>query len=176
MISQENFETIKKITEEFFEKMGFEVEILAERNENVSSFRNLKNSEMKTCSLNLKTKETRGLGSGMPSEAAILIGERGQVLFEIQHLLKAILKKKIKENFYLDLDINDYKKRKNEYLRELARSLAREVVLTKQEKELPAMPAAERRIIHLELAERPDVTSQSIGKEPNRRIIIRPYP
>ncbi|GAH78291.1 unnamed protein product [marine sediment metagenome] len=38
------------------------------------------------------------------------------------------------------------------------------------------MPAYERRIIHLELAERDDVTTESIGEEPERRVIIRPYP
>lgn len=156
-MEQKNLEKLREIAEEFFEKMGFEVEIvfLEQRDE--------------TISLNLGMEE-------VPPEAAILIGERGQTLFEIQHLLKAILKKKSKENFYLDLDINDYKKKKNVYLRELARTIADEVVLTKQEKELPVMPAAERRIIHLELASRQDITTQSVGQEPNRRIIIRPYP
>jgi spoIIIJ-associated protein len=100
----------------------------------------------------------------------------GETLFEIQHLLKAILKKKTKENFYLDLDINDYKKKKIKYLQELAKSVADEVALTKQEKILDPMPAYERRIIHLILAERPDVTTESIGKEPNRRVVIKPYP
>ena len=100
----------------------------------------------------------------------------GETLFEIQHLLKAILKKKTKENFYLDLDINDYKKKKIKYLQELAKSVADEVALTKKEKILDPMPAYERRIIHLILAERPDVTTESIGKEPNRRVVIKPYP
>jgi spoIIIJ-associated protein len=106
----------------------------------------------------------------------ILIGEKGQTLFEIQHLLKAILKREISENFYLDLDINDYKKKKIEYLKELAKSVADEVSLTKKEKILSPMPAYERRIIHLEIAGRKDVTSESIGKEPERRVVIRPYP
>jgi len=118
-----------------------------------------------TVPINLKTEEPQ-----------ILIGEGGQTLTEIQHLLKAILKRKIEENFYIDLDINDYKKKKKEYLKELARSAADEVTLTKKEKILPPMPAYERRIIHLELAERNDVTSESIGKEPERRVVIRPYP
>jgi len=100
----------------------------------------------------------------------------GDTLFEIQHLLKAILKKKYGDNFYLDLDINDYKKKKIKYLQELAMSVADEVVLTKKEKILDPMPAYERRIIHLTLADRPDVTTESIGKEPNRRVVIKPYP
>jgi len=58
----------------------------------------------------------------------------------------------------------------------LAKEIADEVALTKKEKILPPMPAYERRIIHLELAQRPDVTTQSIGQEPERRVVIKPYP
>lgn len=163
-MEQKNLEKLKEITEEFFKKMGFEIKIEPPGQKD------------ETISLNLRTEEAKVPRSGIPPEAAILIGEWGQTLFELQHLLKAILKKNIKENFYLDLDINDYKKRKIEYLKELAQTAAEEAVLTKQEKELPAMSPAERRIIHLELASRQDVTTQSIGREPNRRIIVRPYP
>ncbi|PJA84129.1 MAG: hypothetical protein CO145_02195, partial [Candidatus Nealsonbacteria bacterium CG_4_9_14_3_um_filter_37_13] len=71
---------------------------------------------------------------------------------------------------------NGYKKKKLDYLKELARSLADEVALTKKEKNLPPMAAYERRIIHLELAGRSDVTTESIGEEPERRVVVRPYP
>ena len=154
MISQENLETIKKTTKEFFGKTTFEVEIefLAQKDE--------------TIPINLKTDDPQ-----------ILIGEGGQTLVEIQHLLKVILKRKISEPFYIDLDINDYKKKKIEYLKELARSVADEVALTKKEEQLAPMPAYARRIIHLELAGRQDVTTESLGQEPERRVVIKPsYP
>jgi len=153
MVSQDNLQKIKEITEEFFEKMTIDakIEILLPKDE--------------TLSINLKAENPQ-----------ILIGERGQTLLEIQHLLKAILRRQIAENFYIDLDINDYKKKKIEYLKELARSLADEVTLTKKERILSSMPAYERRIIHLEIAERNDVTSESIGQEPERRVVIKPYP
>jgi len=153
MISQTDLEKIKEMTKEFFEKTTFEAEI---------EFLPPKDL---TFPINLKTESPQ-----------ILIGEGGQTLVEIQHLLKAILKKKIKENFYIDLDINGYKKKKIEYLKELAKSVADEVALTKKEKVLQPMPAYERRIIHLELAGRQDVTTESIGQEPERKIVIRPYP
>ena len=153
MLTQQDLEEIKKTVEEFFQKTTFEVEIEI-----------LPQKDL-TLPIEIKTEEPQ-----------ILIGERGQTLAEIQHLLKAVLKRKIKEPFYIDLDINGYKKKKIEYLKELARDLADEVALTKKEKELSPMPAYERRIIHLELAGRSDVTSESIGQEPERRIIIRPYP
>ena len=153
MISEVQLEEMKKIIKEFFEKTTFEVEIDFSPQEDL------------TLPINLKTENPQ-----------ILIGEGGQTLFDIQHLLKAILKRKIAENFYIDLDINDYKKRKIEYLKEIARTVADEVSLTKKEKILSPMPAYERRIIHLELAGRQDINTESIGQEPERRIVIRPYP
>jgi len=164
MLTQDNLEEIKKTVKEFFEKTTFEVEIEFFPQKDL------------TLPISLKTENPQ-----------ILIGEGGQTLSDIQHLLKAILKRKIvakgeprpagrEENFYLDLDINDYKKRKIEYLKEIARTVADEVSLTKKEKILSPMSAYERRIIHLELAGRQDISTESIGQEPERRIVIRPYP
>ena len=152
MLNQGDLKKIKEIVEEFFKKMTFEVEIEI-----------LPQKDL-TLPINLKLKEPQ-----------ILIGEGGQTLFETQHLLKAILKRKISEPFFVDLDISGYKKKKIEYLKELAKSIADEVALTKKEKSLALMPAYERRIIHLELADRSDVTTESIGQEPERRVVIRPY-
>jgi len=153
MLSQVDIKKIKVITDEFFKKMTFEVEIEILPQKDLA------------LPINLKLKEPQ-----------ILIGEGGQTLFEIQHLLKAILKRKISEPFFIDLDISGYKKKKIEYLKELAKNIADEVALTKKEKQLTPMPAYERRIIHLELADRSDVTTESIGREPERRVVIRPYP
>jgi len=153
MLSNKEIEKIKKEIEEFFKKTTFEVEVEA-----------LPSTD-ETAAFNIKSENPQ-----------VLIGEKGQTLNDIQHLLKTILRKKtITENpFYLDLDINGYKKKKYNYLRELAQSTADEVALIKQEKELDPMPAEERRIIHLELAKRKDVFSESIGQEPERRVVIKP--
>lgn len=153
MLNKDEIEEIKKEIEKFFEKMDIEV-----------SVEFLPQKDL-TLPINLKTKDFQ-----------ILIGEEGKTLLQIQHLLKTILKRKIKEDFYIDIDVAGYKKKKIEYLKELARSVADEVSLTKKEKVLEPMPAFERRIIHLELASRPDVTTESIGKEPKRRVVIKPYP
>jgi len=153
MINQDNLNEIRKTVDEFFEKTSFEVEA------EVLPF------QENTIPVKIKTEEPR-----------ILIGQNGQTLAEIQHLLKAILRRRIPEQFYLDIDVNDYKKKKTEYLKETADSLADEVALTKKEKILTAMPAYERRIIHLELAGRKDIATESMGEEPERRVVIRPYP
>lgn len=149
----QNLEIIKKIIEEFFEKMTFKA---------VFDF---SLAENKTIFVNVKTEEPQ-----------ILIGEGGQTLSEIQYLLKIILRRKmmIKDFFYLVLDINDYKKKKEKYLRETARLSADEVALSKKEKELSPMTADERRIIHLALSERKDVIAESVGEGAGRRVKIKP--
>lgn len=163
-MSPQNLEIIKKTVEDFFQKTTFNVEI------------NFLPEKDGTIPINLKTEEPQ-----------ILIGEGGQTLIEIQHLLKAILRKKIaaagdscpveqKEPFFIDLDINDYKKKKIEYLKEVARTTADEVSLTKKEKQLAPMPAYERRIVHLGLANRSDVVTESIGEGPERSVVIKPRP
>lgn len=154
MLSQNNLETIKKTTEEFLEKMTFEVAV------------DILPPEGQTVLFDIRTEDPQ-----------ILIGERGETLTDIQHLLKLILRRKIgatEEPFYIDLDINDYKKKKIEYLKEVAKSAADEVLLTKKEKELPPMSSYERRIVHMELSEREDVVSESVGEEPERRIVVKP--
>lgn len=152
MLTQQNLETIKEAAREFFQKTTFqvEIEVLPQKDS--------------TLPINLKAEEPQ-----------ILIGDQGQTLAEIQHLLRAILRRKIEEPFFVDLDINGYKKKKADYLEELARLAADEVALTKKEKDLPPMPAYERRIIHLALANRSDVATESAGQEPERRVVIRPH-
>jgi spoIIIJ-associated protein len=103
-----------------------------------------------------------------------LIGERGQTLADIQHLLKIILRKKTEELFYVNVDVNDYKKKKTEYLKELANSVADDVILSKEEKALSPMRAFERRIVHMELAERSGVITESIGERDERKVIVKP--
>ena len=152
-MNQENLQKIKEITDEFFKRTSFDVEA------------EVLSLQEKTIPIKIKTEEPQ-----------ILIGQNGQTLAEMQRLLKAILKKQIPEEFYIDLDINDYKKKKIAYLREMARNLADEVSLNRKEKILAPMPAYERRIIHLELADRKDITTESIGQEPDRCVVIRPRP
>lgn len=150
MLDKKKLERIKEETEKFFEKMGFDVEIeIMGNKENIIS-------------VNLKTEEPQ-----------ILIGRDGQTLMDIQHLLKRILRKDL-EQVFIEFDINEYKKKKMEYLRELAQNRADEVVLSKKEKALSPMSSYERRIIHIELSGRGDVKTESIGEEPMRKIVIKP--
>jgi len=153
MIEREQLNQIKQLVQGFFQRTSFDVEV------------EILSPEEKTVPVRIKTEEPK-----------ILIGQGGQTLAEIQHLLKAMLSRQIREQFYIDLDINDYKRKKIEYLKDTARELADEVALNKKEKTLASMPAYERRIIHLELAGREDIATESTGREPERKIVIRPCP
>jgi spoIIIJ-associated protein len=144
-------EEIKKIINQFFEKMGIKIEFESVEKKDSVFFVNLRSNENE-----------------------VLLGKDGETLNKIQKILNAIIKRKVDEQIFLELDISGYKKRKTEYLEELAKNLADEVILTKKEKILPPMSAKERRIIHLILSQRKDVKSESFGKEPERRVIIKP--
>ncbi len=151
MISKEGLEKIRKITKEFFQKTTFDVSL------------HFSTKEENTLLIEAKTEDPQ-----------ILIGEKGQTLADIQHLLKIILRKKTAELFYVNIDINDYKKKKAEYLKELANSVADDVILSKEEKALSPMRAFERRIVHMELAERSGVITESIGERDERKVVVKP--
>jgi spoIIIJ-associated protein len=107
------------------------------------------------------------------NEPQILIGQGGQTLFEIQRVLRMALNKKIQRPFYLDLDINGYKEKKANYIKDLAKEIADQVSITKETKVLQPMPAYERRILHKEFAKRPDIISESAGDGETRHIIVK---
>ncbi|OHA68990.1 MAG: hypothetical protein A3A27_02855 [Candidatus Wildermuthbacteria bacterium RIFCSPLOWO2_01_FULL_47_18] len=106
-------------------------------------------------------------------EPQLLIGEQGQTLLEVQHVLRLIARKKLGEVPLIVLDINEYRKSREAYLKELANTTADEVALLKTEKELPAMSSQDRRIVHMVISERRDVVSESVGEEPERKIVIK---
>ncbi|HNY36216.1 MAG TPA: R3H domain-containing nucleic acid-binding protein [Candidatus Pacearchaeota archaeon] len=154
MIDQEEVENIKEIIKEFFLRAGFIVEVEG----------NCINREGEdVLEIDIKT-----------GEAQNLIGKQGLVLADIQLLLRKVIKKKTDKEFYLSLDIDGYKKNKESYLRNIAQSVADEVSRTKREKELPYTSSFDRRVVHMELADRKDITTESIGEGEERRIIIKP--
>lgn len=107
-------------------------------------------------------------------DSQALIGQGGETLLAIQHLLRVILRKSSGEPRYIDLDINDYKKTRNEYLKELAISAANEVALAKREVALAPMNAYDRRVVHMELKQREDIVTESRGLGADRKVVVKP--
>lgn len=105
----------------------------------------------------------------------MLIGERGATLASLEHILKKIVKKRYGEEQKFTLDINDYRMKRLEDLKQDVKNAARAVRMYKKDVPLRPMSAFERRIVHLLLAEYPDIATESIGLEPERRVVIKPY-
>jgi spoIIIJ-associated protein len=168
MIDQDQTNKIREIVEEFFGKMTLPIS-----NISVSSGEIAKKSYQAVDGVNEENSDVINLNIKV-EEPQILIGQGGQTLFEIQRLLRNVLNKKMEKAFYLNLDINDYKKQKVDYLKDLVKDLADEVASTKKEKVLSPMSSYERRIVHSELAQRADISTESQGDGLDRHIVIRP--
>ena len=110
-----------------------------------------------------------------PENARFIIGKNGQNLKAFEHLVRAMLLKN-KEIQNIVIDVNDYKKSRASFVVDLAKQAVSRVRNTQKAEVLTPMSAYERRIVHMELAAYPDVATESIGDEPLRRIVIKPYP
>jgi len=88
--------------------------------------------------------------------------------------LRKVIRKELGKEIYLTLDIDNYKENKINSYKSIANSAAEEVVTTGQQKILPPLSAYARRIIHMELAKRDDVSTESIGMGEQRRIVVKP--
>ena len=105
-------------------------------------------------------------------DLGILIGRRGQTLACLQHIVRLIVAGRLKAWLPLAVDVAGYKKRHCENLRKLALNLADQVKLRRRAITLEPMLPDERRIIHLTLANHPDVTTHSIGEGETRKVVI----
>ena len=102
-----------------------------------------------------------------------LIGYKGKTIESCQSLLNAMLQRENEESAKVFVEVNDYKKRKEEKLKNLANKMANNVIRFRKPIRLEPMSAYERLIIHTELAKRDDVETESQGEEPRRRVVIK---
>ena len=107
-------------------------------------------------------------------DLGILIGRRGETLAALQYILRLIVAHHEKARVPLSIDVEGYKQRRYHSLRDLALRLAQRAVSTGQSMTLEPMPPDERRIVHLALSVNPDVTTQSVGEEEMRKVVIMP--
>lgn len=121
------------------------------------------------------------LADGLPlslningEDLGILIGRRGQTLVALEYVTKLIVVRRLKTWLPLAIDVGGYKKRRRESLQKLALYLAEQVKSRRRAMPMEPMPADERRIIHLTLADHPDVTTESVGEGENRKVVISP--
>jgi spoIIIJ-associated protein len=126
--------------------------------------------------------ETAGDGLGMiqavldvdGEDLGLLIGRRGQTLASLQYLLNLIVAKQIGKRAAFGVDVDGYRRRREEALVNLAKRTAARVRGTGRSVTLEPMPPNERRIVHITLADDPNVMTVSIGEGEGRKVAITP--
>lgn len=101
-----------------------------------------------------------------------LIGHHGETLRSLQHLLNMMMREAAPGVRFV-VDVGGYRKARAEQLADMARSAAAKAVETGEEVVLRPMNAAERRLVHMALADSKDVETESRGEDPHRRIVIK---
>jgi spoIIIJ-associated protein len=107
-------------------------------------------------------------------DLSILIGRRSETLNALQYIASLIVGKELGEWVPMMIDVQGYRARRERQLRQIARRMAEQAIHTGKRQVLEPMPANERRIIHMELHDHPQVTTESLGDEPNRKVTIFP--
>lgn len=107
-------------------------------------------------------------------DLGLLIGRRGDTLTSLQFVLNLILAKRLKRWARVVVDVEGYRQRREQTLSGLAKRVAFRVQQSGQPVALEAMPAAERRIIHMALADDPHVATGSVGDGDHRKVVISP--
>src|SRR5206468_7942524 len=106
------------------------------------------------------------------TDLGVLIGRGGENLVALQQVVSAITSKKVGRSVHVGIDIEGYRHRREEQLREMALRVASRVKATGSAVTLEPMLAYERRVVHLAVQEQQGVRTESVGVEPNRRVVI----
>lgn len=148
------FEELKKVTTEIIKALDFEA-----------------------------TVEVISNGSPLPlkiitissdQDLRILIGRDGQNLKALEHIVRLVISRKHFPLPEFVLDVNDYRRLRMQVVVGQALTAAERVRTTKKAEALPPMSAYERKLVHLGLTSSPEVETESIGEEPQRRVVIKP--
>lgn len=130
----------------------------------------------------VRAPETPGDGVGLAKavldvtgeDLGILIGRRGETLACLQYMVNLMVSRQIKLRSTFSIDIEGYRRRREESLKGLAMRMADRVRNTGQPVTLEPMPPNERRIVHLALAKDPTVITESAGEGESRKVSITP--
>ena len=139
-------------------------------------------------SITARDPETPGDGVGLISqvfdvygetdeasdELAVLIGRRGETLNSLQYLLNVLASRQGSAKHVFGVDIEGYRRRREETLVDMTQEIAAEVRSTGDVITLEPMPAAERRIIHLALENEDGVNTESVGRGEDRQVEVLP--
>jgi spoIIIJ-associated protein len=108
------------------------------------------------------------------NDLSILIGRQAETLNALQYIANLIVGKEMGQPVTLVLDVEGYRQRREQQIRQLARRMAEQAINTQKRQVLEPMPSNERRLIHIELRDNPLVSTESIGEDPHRKVTIIP--
>ncbi|MEF3691512.1 MAG: R3H domain-containing nucleic acid-binding protein [Candidatus Moraniibacteriota bacterium] len=153
-MNNENKEIIKATAIEIIKLMGFdgEVEILEEKEE----------EERVICNIRAK------------KDSNVLIGQGGDNLQALQHIIRLLVRKKTDDKVRFVLDVNSYKKDQEVSVLDLAQEMAQRAVDEKKTMIMRPMSAYNRRLVHMCLSDNEKVKTESIGENGERRVVIKP--
>jgi spoIIIJ-associated protein len=108
------------------------------------------------------------------NDLSVLIGRRSETLAAFQYIASLIVGKGEQQFVQLTVDVEGYRDRREKQLIQMAKRMADQVSKSGRRQTLEPMPSGERRIIHIALRDHPDVTTESTGEEPYRKVMILP--
>lgn len=106
------------------------------------------------------------------NDLSFLIGRKAETINALQYITSLIVSREVGRWVPLQIDVQHYRQRREEEVRKLARRIAEQVVSTGRKQILEPMPPNERRIVHLELRDNPDVETESSGEDPRRKVTV----
>ena len=108
------------------------------------------------------------------SDLDVLVGPNGETLDALQELTRLAVLRRSKRRVRLLIDVNGFRARQREQLISVVRATAEQVITNREDHEFQPMTPAERKIVHDAVAVIEGVRTESLGEEPNRRVVIRP--
>lgn len=108
------------------------------------------------------------------TDAKMLIGHQGATLYALEHIVHAIVARQLSKTgtrIFFSIDVDEYKKKRQYHLKQLAKDAIEDIKRTNNAVSLPAMSSSERRYVHMYVTEQyPHVKTESIGIDPHRHI------
>ena len=149
--SEKGIKIANEFTEELLKKMGFEAKVKTAEEDSA---------------LHIKIEG---------DDLGLLIGYHGESLVAIQLILALMINNNLdtKDWIPVNLDVGGWRNERSESLKIMIDKAAAEIEAKKELVELPPMSASQRRMVHVLLSDYPNITSESIGEEPNRKVVIK---
>ncbi len=108
------------------------------------------------------------------SSAALLIGRNGATIDAIEHLVERMASQAVGAHVHMNLDVNNYRRRREERLVQRAQEIAARVLRSGEQESLESLPARERRVVHLEVAKVSGVQTFTVMNEEGKHVVVAP--